>query len=356
MRTACIGLSAMVLLALGSTADAQPQRYDYVLYEEWNFAGTNNWDNGDGTGRRYGDVRNLRMDVFSSVDHSVDGEVRGNPTCILDLPQDLPRWITIPGKQGWGLVITYRLTNPNTDPGSPDASFELFDMAQNGVSAPNEWRFLSVSGQWNDGGNNLEVYAMGNRNNAATRADGLPQRTSINGWNRFNNKASANYQTVSVVWNPGADGGTYWTYDGDPFEDPGAPLNSTTTNFPHWSGDDDFTPGESRRRYVGMNYAGNATLVGDISYVGLYSLELLPPPYPVDVNTVSVDPAVSFWFDSEDGVDYEFQYTDNQTDWIAAGLIRGDGGPKQVIDPADASSSQRNYRMEAQNSTPDLFP
>ena len=133
MKTAWIGLSAMLLLlALGSAAHAEIQRYEYVLYEEWNFAGTNNW----ATERRFGDVRGLAMDVFSSVDHSVDGEVRGNPHCILDLPQDLPRWITIPGQQGWGLVITYRLTNPTTEPGNLDASFELFDMEQTGGLAP----------------------------------------------------------------------------------------------------------------------------------------------------------------------------------------------------------------------------
>jgi hypothetical protein len=241
----------------------------FSVFEEWNFAGTGNWDNGPGDGRRYGDVQGLRMDTLSSVDHSVDGMVVGNPNVVLDLPHNLPRSITTPGKDPWGLVITYRLTNPNTSPGSLDASFELFDMHQTGGLAPNEFRFLSVSGQWNDGGNNLEVYTMGNRNNAATRADGKPQRTSINGWNRFNNKASANFQTVAVVWNPDADGGTYWTYDGNPFTG-AAPQNSITAGFPHWSGDDDFTPGDTRRRFVGQNYAGNALLNGDISYVGLY--------------------------------------------------------------------------------------
>jgi len=345
MRAVKIGLAVLLagVVLWSGGSDAFAVRYEWQLYEEWNFGGTD-WN----TQKRVGDVQGLLMDRFSSTIDSVDGEIRGNPHCILDLPQSLPRWMTIPGKQGWGLVITYRLTNPTTEPGNLDASFELFDMFQGDISAPNEWRFLSVSGQWTDGGNNLEVYAMGNRNNAATRADGKPQRTSINGWNRFNNKASANYQTVAVVWNPNADGGTYWTYDDDPFTDPTAPLNSTTTNFPHWSGDDPWTPGESRRRYVGQNYAGNALLVGDISYVGLHSLEQLAPPIVVTVNVVNVESAPMLQFDSEAGIDYELECSLDGSNWMGAGFATvGDGNIMHAFDP-DGFDTNKNYRMAAQ--------
>jgi len=173
MGTFCLAVfvAALMWLAVGANSYAQSNSV-YVLFEEWNFAGVNNWDNFDGTGRRYGEVKKLAMDVFSSGnDHSVDGEVRGNPHTTLDMPQNLPRWMTIAGKQGWGVVITYRLTNPTTEPGNLDASFTLFDMAQNGTPAPlpNTFRFFTIDGHWVDGGNNLDVHVRATRNNPSYR-------------------------------------------------------------------------------------------------------------------------------------------------------------------------------------------
>ena len=78
-------LAAMVMLLPGG--ETHGQLYVWQLYDEWDFGGTNNW----AEERRFGAIRGLTMDVLSSVDHSVDGEVRGNPTCVLDLPHDLPR-------------------------------------------------------------------------------------------------------------------------------------------------------------------------------------------------------------------------------------------------------------------------
>jgi len=145
---------------------------------------------------------------------------------------------------------------------------------------------------------------------------------------------------VAVVWNPNADGGTYWTYDDDPFTDPTAPLNSTTTtHFPHWSGDDDFTPGESRRRYVGMNYAGNALLVGDISYVGLY--EQVEGPPVTSVSEVTMDDVFVFKFQSSNDVDYVMESTTGMTNWDSADFtITGDGTELMALDPTGTDTSK----------------
>jgi len=75
------------------------------------------------------------------------------------------------------------------------------------------------------------------------------------------------------------------------------------------------------------------------------TLVLVTATNALEVEEVTMDPAATISFVSEDGVDYELQYSTDMSNWISAGFtIRGDGGSKQILEPVGAST-QKNYRV-----------